>query len=53
MTVLSTLFRCWDRGDLVPDEAKARLDDAREARAVLHEAADELRQLLEEGGHDA
>jgi hypothetical protein len=52
MTLLSTLLRCRDRADLVPDEAKARLSDAREARAVLHEAADEMRALLEEVGRN-
>lgn len=52
MTLLSTLLRCRDREDLVPDEAKARLADAREARVLLHEAADEMRALLEEVGHD-
>jgi hypothetical protein len=53
VTLLSTLLRCrTDPDELVPDEALARLNDAREARAVLHEAADLTRALLEEVGHD-
>ena len=52
MTLLSTLLGCWDRDDLVSDEVKARRVYAREARVLLHEAADEMRALLEEVGHD-